>query len=138
MISVRPGQQSQAVCKTVSGHCPLEEEEEGLRQDVEFINSINENTQCFTISGPNPGKPCIFPFKHNGKTFNGCNIDPDDRSKTWCSTKVDSLNFHVTGKGEFGHCGNNCQTNQPLSKFANVQWNPHLRDISVSSKLSLN
>ena len=97
-------------------NCPLEKDF-GLRQDVEFINSIKENTQCFTVSGPNPGKPCIFPFKHNGKTFNGCDIDPDDRSKTWCSTKVDSRGNHITGQGEYGHCGNNCQTNQPLSKF---------------------
>ena len=26
---------------------------------------------CETVGGPNPDKPCIFPFIHGGKTFNG-------------------------------------------------------------------
>ena len=26
---------------------------------------------CDTVGGPNPGKPCIFPFFWRGETFNG-------------------------------------------------------------------
>ena len=46
-----------------------------------FVSSFsqNQNSRCFTVSGPNPGKRCIFPFKFNGKTFNGCDVDPEDR-----------------------------------------------------------
>ena len=29
---------------------------------------------CSTIGGPNPSKPCIFPFIWNEKTFNGSTI----------------------------------------------------------------
>jgi hypothetical protein len=64
---------------------------------------------CKTRSGPSgTGKDCILPFKHNGKTFTGCPVDPVDPTKRWCSTKVDSTGNHVKGQNEFGHCATNC------------------------------
>ena len=53
---------------------------------------------CKTSGGLNPGKPCIFPFKFEGKTYFGCPPEPDAPGKTWCSTKVDSFGNHVVKK----------------------------------------
>ena len=36
-------------------------------------NSIESLESCNTISGPNPGKRCIFPFIWNDKIFHGTN-----------------------------------------------------------------
>ena len=64
---------------------------------------------CRTKSGPSPNQPCIFPFTWNGKTYNGCPIDPEDSSERWCSTKVDSNGNHITGQGNWGHCNSKCR-----------------------------
>ena len=39
--------------------------------------------------------------------YNGCAMDTMD-GKFWCSTKVDRFGQHVSGKGEWGHCSDNC------------------------------
>ena len=36
-------------------------------------NSVEILESCNTISGPNPGKRCIFPFIWNNKIFHGIN-----------------------------------------------------------------
>lgn len=71
------------------------------------------NGKCLTVSGPNPGKPCIFPFIYDGKSYSGCPIDPDDSSKRWCSTKVDNKGQHVAKQNEYGHCADNCPKSNP-------------------------
>ena len=72
-----------------------------------FIICINKFTGfCITTGGPNPGKPCIFPFTFKGVTYNGC--APEVKSETWCSTKVDKNGKHVTGQSEYGVCSNSC------------------------------
>ena len=73
-----------------------------------FCNSACPKQQCKTVSGPKPNTPCIFPFKYNGNTYNFCPIDPEDSTKHWCSTKVDSSGQHVAGSGEYGTCGPDC------------------------------
>ena len=40
--------------------------------------------------------------------FLGCPIDPDDNTKYWCSTKVDSNGNHVVNQSEYGYCSRNC------------------------------
>ena len=35
-------------------------------------------------------------------------MDVDDKSKRWCSTKVDSHGNHIAKQHQYGHCGNNC------------------------------
>ena len=42
------------------------------------------------------------------KFFLGCPLDPDDKTKRWCSTKVDSNGNHVLKQNEYGHCSKNC------------------------------
>jgi hypothetical protein len=61
---------------------------------------------CDTVGGPNPGKPCIFPFIHGFETFSGCPADPN--GQYWCSTKVNSSGNHISGQDEWGYCSKNC------------------------------
>ena len=70
--------------------------------------------ECKTISGENPGKNCALPFTWEGNTYNYCPEDPDDKTKTWCSTKVDSGGNHVIKQGEWGHCAPECNKNNPF------------------------
>ena len=54
------------------------------------------------------GTLCVLPFRHRGRTYNGCtkrNVDIED-SDAWCSTGVDEFGVHVTGK--WGECGKGC------------------------------
>ena len=54
-----------------------------------FLNSVDmPKTECTTVGGPDPKKPCVFPFKHKGNTFITCALAPND-DKHWCSTLVD-------------------------------------------------
>jgi hypothetical protein len=55
---------------------------------LRFLNTdpasnFSGRTGCLTVGGPDPNKPCVFPFKHNGQTYFGCPVDPDDASKRW-------------------------------------------------------
>ena len=67
---------------------------------------------CSTVGGPDPYQQCIFPFTWDGKTYYGCPVDPDDKTKIWCSTQVDGYGNHVTGKGKYGYCSNTCPKHQ--------------------------
>ena len=40
--------------------------------------------------------------------FSGCAIDPEDETKHWCSTKVDSSGNHIVDQNEHGDCSKNC------------------------------
>ena len=73
-----------------------------------FGNSVEmPKTECTTVSGPDPNKPCVFPFKHRGNTFITCALADND-DKHWCSTLVDEAGEHIAGKGNWGHCGSDC------------------------------
>ena len=61
-----------------------------------------------TKAGKSPPRPCRFPFKHKGKTYNSCTTDEDSDGKYWCSTKVDSNGELV--RGNWGYCDENCVT----------------------------
>merc|ERR1719228_976565 len=49
---------------------------------------------CSTVYGPGQGQPCIFPFKHSGRTFWKCTRFGGYHNK-WCSTKVDENGNHL-------------------------------------------
>merc|ERR1712241_1157547 len=61
-----------------------------------------------TVSGPGANKPCIFPFRYNGVSYNTCTLVSADENKPWCSTLVDENNNHVPGGGHYGECGPKC------------------------------
>ncbi len=72
------------------------------------------------MSGPNPNADCVFPFNYKGRQYNGCPVDPDDSSKRWCSTKVDSDGNHVGGQGQYGHCGRGCPSDTNGTPLNNI------------------
>ena len=49
--------------------------------------------ECTVISGPDSGKPCIFPFEWNGETYDNCAHDPDD-GYSWCATQSNMIGKH--------------------------------------------
>ena len=67
-------------------------------------------TGCTTVSGADPGKSCVFPFRFNGVVYNECTFDGNAAGETepWCSTLTDSNNDHVGGQGNWGFCSSNC------------------------------
>ena len=86
----------------------------------EYLGRENGN-ECRTVGGPDPDQSCIFPFKFQDKIYNACPFDPDDPSKTWCSTKVDNDGNHVVGQKQWGHCSSLCpQTDKKEIYFSGI------------------
>ena len=51
-------------------------------------------------SSPDPNKPCVFPFKHLGKTYYEC-IENEQKTFLWCKTNSEGT--------KWGKCGDNCR-----------------------------
>ena len=64
--------------------------------------------KCKTVSGPDAHKPCIFPFRFNGVSYNTCTLVSTNDNKPWCSTRVDNSGTHVSDGGYYGDCGPKC------------------------------
>ena len=60
--------------------------------------------ECKTISGPEPNKPCVFPYIDNGIKHFECTSMFDNQP--WCSIEVDNNGNHVTG--QWGYCDTEC------------------------------
>ena len=74
---------------------------------------------CKTTSGPDPNKPCVFPFKLGDETHKCCTTalnDPGD-TNAWCSTMVDDLGKHVANQGKWGVCEAKCQPKASYGKL---------------------
>ena len=65
-------------------------------------------SRCTTVSGPDSGANCVFPFIYKGKQYRGCILVDADDGKPWCSTLTDSSGQHVGGQGRWGHCPASC------------------------------
>jgi len=84
----------------------------------EFLGGLLDNqpkdeaaeTICITDSGASAHKPCIFPFKFNGVTYDGCTWVSSHLTehKPWCSTMVDETGHHIGGMGKWGNCAPGC------------------------------
>ena len=62
---------------------------------------------CVTkTTAKKPSKPCIFPFRYNGKTYDFCTTDDDDNDEGWCATAV-KANGDIQ-RGNWGHCEDEC------------------------------
>jgi len=67
---------------------------------------------CKTISGPDPNKPCIFPFNVNRVPYHACTTDHNEPGDTtaWCATMVDEMgNAANWDAGKWGNCEEKCQ-----------------------------
>ena len=54
---------------------------------------------CKTISGPDPGKLCVFPFKWDGVVYRECTTHTNN-GLLWCATHVD----HLGNTTQWGNC----------------------------------
>ena len=60
---------------------------------------------CVTVSGPQAGEKCVFPFRlWDGTLQNYCITT--DHDKLWCATEVDEEGNYV--KGQWGECSLDC------------------------------
>ena len=80
-------------------------------------NNKQNGLGCATSknSEENPSKPCILPFKYNGKKYNGCIKKDDENNKRWCATEVDNRGNFV--EGSKGYCERSCPHHKKPSKL---------------------
>merc|ERR1712072_1335717 len=91
-FSVNPNSKCRKVYKGMKNFC-------GASNGGHIKTPVDNGKPCW-----NNKKPCVFPFKKNGKTCAGpgcCNLDNDSKGN-WCSTKVDSKGVHIGG--HFVYC----------------------------------
>eukprot|EP00091_Calanus_sinicus_P024628 TRINITY_DN894_c0_g1_i12.p2 TRINITY_DN894_c0_g1~~TRINITY_DN894_c0_g1_i12.p2 ORF type:complete len:128 (-),score=32.93 TRINITY_DN894_c0_g1_i12:76-459(-) len=96
------------------GDCSITDRFSSCETDTSLQSS------CVTIGGPTPNKPCIFPFSHNGKTYQGCTpwtYGGANQGTPWCSTKTNGQGAHVNGFGNYGFCGQDCPAATALGVF---------------------
>jgi hypothetical protein len=74
--------------------------------NIKHSNNIFIIQGCLTKDGPDPNKPCVFPFIDRGISLNKCTIGSLDR-KPWCPTEVDQNGHYIDEK--WGNCDSNCE-----------------------------
>ena len=62
---------------------------------------------CMTKDGPDPNKPCVFPFIDRGISHSKCTFGASDL-QPWCPTEVDQNGHYIDEK--WGNCDSNCET----------------------------
>ena len=60
-----------------------------------------------TKDGPDPNKPCVFPFFDRGISHSKCTSGASDL-QPWCPTEVDQNGYYINEK--WGNCESNCET----------------------------
>ena len=73
-------------------------------------NNCHIDHECETESGPEPGRPCVFPFMYKGVTYNECTSVEWDQP--WCAVVVDNNQIHI--KGKWGNCKKTCNTGREV------------------------
>ena len=63
--------------------------------------------KCTTTNdSPDRNKPCIFPWKLNGKLRDGCTNEDDFEGRYWCATRTDN-NLEIVDEN-WGYCPKSC------------------------------
>ena len=70
-------------------------------RNINLWNNIFIIQGCVTKDGPDPKKPCVFPFEDRGLSHNKCTKGTSG-GKPWCPTEVDKLGYYMDGK--WGNC----------------------------------
>ena len=87
---------------------------------------------CRTTSdspGPSQNKPCVFPFKFQGKLRYGCITDADPDGRYWCSTRTDDDLNHITGQGFWGYCrSRNCPKSRVTQSTQSTKFAAQAQD----------
>ena len=75
-----------------------------VKRLIYICNTQNsgKDGKCSTVSGPDAGARCIFPFKFRGISYNDCRTQHDGRK--WCATEVDHNGWALLRKGKWGYC----------------------------------
>ena len=56
--------------------------------------SVSFFLECETVSGPDPGVPCVFPFTYGGEVHKKCT--ELEHTGFWCATETDTDGNYVT------------------------------------------
>jgi len=91
----------------------------GRLSSCETDSRSSSVSSCITKGGPTPNRPCVFPFKHNGRTYSTCtNVSI---GKFWCSTATKSDGTHIVG--QYGLCPSTCPSSSS-DKFTSPSCKP--------------
>ena len=66
-----------------------------------YRNNLFIIQACVTKDGPDPKKPCVFPFNDRGLSHSKCTKGTSG-GKPWCPTEVDERGYYLDGK--WGNC----------------------------------
>merc|ERR1712107_903304 len=126
-----------STCAGYSG-CP------GCTSTSTTTTTSSSSSSCLTVSGPDTGSQCIFPFTFNSVTYVSCAdwvYGGEFQGEKWCSTKVDSSGVHVNGEGKYGICSSDCSPAVSLAAILNglgLTSDQFTRSASLSSQQDVN
>ena len=104
---------SDSICKPVADNIDIVTVDD--IDEVENVKLDPVPNECLTTGGGNAGKICVFPFKFDGVTYNGCTTVIDD--KLWCSTLTNN-GVHVGGQNQWGYCNSQCPVDEAEPSIA--------------------
>ena len=88
-------------------HAVIKEKSSDVEIHINHWNILFILQGCVTTDGPDPNKPCFFPFIDRGISYSKCTLGASDL-QPWCPTEVDQNGYYVDEK--WGNCDSNCET----------------------------
>ena len=76
-----------------------------------MIKWFLKNLECYTDE--DPSSKCVFPFKHEGKTYTSCTTVGNGGIK-WCATSLTSDGTVYY----YGNCSPNCEEEEQPGTFS--------------------
>ena len=75
--------------------------------------TVSAPSACLTVSGPDPGRDCQFPFTFQGRTYAGCTYS-FGIPQSWCSTATSEAGLYIPGS--WGYCAEPCPVHHDANK----------------------
>lgn len=85
---------------------------------------------CTTVDGPDPGKPCIFPFIHKHQKRTTCAWAPNGNFD-WCPTKLYLNGSTMLNDGKWGVCGPQCPNRMTKRMYKYMRGKPECKKMSI-------